>query len=411
MEADTAQHDVDAAGIERAAELIAGRVRETPMLPAGELSRRAGGPVVLKAECLQVTGSFKVRGAFHCMGRLPRPELERGVVAASAGNHAQAVSLAASRLGVHADLFMPAEAPLAKIAAVRRYGGEVHLVPASYDEAAEEAQRYASSHDRVLVPPFDSPDVVAGQGTVGLEIAARAPDVRLVIVPLGGGSLAAGTAIAIKSRIPEARVIGVQAEACAPYLESLAAHRPIGARSAYTICDGIAVKRPGQITLPLVERHLDGVVTVSDDEVAEAMVLLLERSKLVVEGAGAVGVAALSTGKVSAPPDGKTCVVLSGGNVDATLLAECIRLGETAAGRRMVLFTVVPDRPGALAALLRVVAERGANVVDVEHIREGVELHVRETAIQLVLQTDGAEHSEQVLEAVRDHGFDARRQR
>jgi threonine dehydratase len=411
MEADTAQHDVDAAGIERAAELIAGRVRETPMLPAGELSRRAGGPVVLKAECLQVTGSFKVRGAFHCMGRLPRPELERGVVAASAGNHAQAVSLAASRLGVHADLFMPAEAPLAKIAAVRRYGGEVHLVPASYDEAAEEAQRYASSHDRVLVPPFDSPDVVAGQGTVGLEIAARAPDVRLVIVPLGGGSLAAGTAIAIKSRIPEARVIGVQAEACAPYLESLAAHRPIGARSAYTICDGIAVKRPGQITLPLVERHLDGVVTVSDDEVAEAMVLLLERSKLVVEGAGAVGVAALSTGKVSAPPDGKTCVVLSGGNVDATLLAECIRLGETAAGRRMVLFTVVPDRPGALAALLRVVAERGANVVDVEHIREGVELHVRETAIQLVLQTDGAEHSAQVLEAVRDHGFDARRQR
>jgi threonine dehydratase len=411
MDADTAQHDVDAAGIERAAELISDQVLQTPVLSAGELSRRAGGPVVLKAECLQLTGSFKVRGAFHTIARLPRAELERGVVAASAGNHAQAVALAARRLGVAADLFMPAEAPLAKIAAVRRHQGEVHLVPDSYDECAHEAARFAEEHGRTLVPPFDHPDVVAGQGTVGLEIAAQAPDTRLVVVPLGGGSLAAGTAIAIKSRIPEARVIGVQAEACAPYLESLAAHRPIGARSAYTICDGIAVKRPGRITLPLVERHLDGVVTVSDDEAAEAMVLLLERSKLVVEGAGAVGVAALNAGKVAPATDGRTCVVLSGGNVDATLLAECIRLGETAAGRRMVLFTVVPDRPGALAALLRVVAERGANVVDVEHIREGVELHVRETAIQLVLQTDGAEHSEQVLEAVREHGFDARLQR
>jgi threonine dehydratase len=411
MEADTARQDVDAAGIERAAQLISEQVRRTPLLEAGELSRRVGAPVVLKAECLQLTGSFKVRGAFHIMERLTREDLERGVVAASAGNHAQAVCLAASRLGVSADIFMPAEAPLAKIAAVRRYGGEVHLVPASYDEAAEEALRFSERHDRALVPPFDSVDVIAGQGTVGLEIADQAPDTRLVVVPLGGGSLAAGTAIAIKSRLPDARVIGVQAEACAPYLDSLAAHRPIGARSAYTICDGIAVKRPGQITLPLVDRYLDGVVTVSDDEVAEAMVLLLERSKLVVEGAGAVGVAALNTGKIKPAATGPTCVVLSGGNVDASLLAECIRLGETAAGRRMVLFTVVPDRPGALAALLRVVAECGANVVDVEHIREGVELHVRETAIQLVLQTDGAEHSDKVLEAVREHGFDARRQR
>jgi threonine dehydratase len=411
MEADTARQDVDAAGIEQAAQLISEQVRRTPVLDAGELSRRVGAPVVLKAECLQLTGSFKVRGAFHIMERLTREDLKRGVVAASAGNHAQAVCLAASRLGVSADIFMPAEAPLAKIAAVRRYGGEVHLVPASYDEAAEEALRFSERHDRALVPPFDSVDVIAGQGTVGLEIAEQAPDTRLVVVPLGGGSLAAGTAIAIKSRLPDARVIGVQAEACAPYLDSLAAHRPIGARSASTICDGIAVKRPGQITLPLVDRYLDGVVTVSDDEVAEAMVLLLERSKLVVEGAGAVGVAALNTGKIKPAATGQTCVVLSGGNVDASLLAECIRLGETAAGRRMVLFTVVPDRPGALAALLRVVAECGANVVDVEHIREGVELHVRETAIQLVLQTDGAEHSEKVLEAVREHGFDARRQR
>jgi threonine dehydratase len=214
-------------------------------------------------------------------------------------------------------------------------------------------------------------------------------------------------AIAVKSRLPEARVIGVQAEACAPYLESLRAHRPIGARSANTICDGIAVKRPGELTLPLVERWLDGVVTVSDDEVAQAMVLLLDRSKLVVEGAGAVGVAALMTGKVEPDGEGESCVVLSGGNVDASRLAECIRLGETAAGRRMVLWTVVPDRPGALAALLRVVAEEGGNVVEVEHLREGVALHVRETAIQLVLQTNGPEHGEAILAAVRGQGFDA----
>jgi threonine dehydratase len=397
--------------IERAAELIAGEARETPVLPAGELSRRVGAPVVLKAECLQLTGSFKVRGVFHKMKRLGRAELERGMAAASAGNHAQAVALAADRLGSHADLFMPVDAPLAKVAAVRSYGGEVRLVDGSYDEAATAAREFAERESRTLIPPFDDYEIVAGQGSAGLEIARQAPGTKLVVVPLGGGGLAAGVAIAIKSRLPGARVIGVQAEACAPYVESLAAHRPIGARSASTICDGIAVKRPGELTLPLVERHLDGIATVSDDEVAEAMVLLLERSKLVVEGAGAVGVAALLTGKVKPPTTGETCVVLSGGNVDASRLAECIRLGETAAGRRLVVWTVVPDRPGALAALLRVVAEQGANVVDVEHIREGVDLHVRETAIELVLQTDGPDHSNRILEAIRAEGFSARLER
>jgi threonine dehydratase len=402
---------VTPADVDRAAELVAGRVRETPLLPAGELSRRVRATVVLKAECLQLTGSFKVRGVFTKMSQLSRAELDAGVVAASAGNHAQAVALAAQRLGSHADLFMPVEAPLAKVTAARAYGGVVRLVEGSYDEAAEAADEFADREHRILVPAFDDPDIVAGQGTVGIEIARAAPATRLVVVPLGGGGLASGIAIAIKSRIAGARVVGVQAEACAPYVESLAAHRPIGARSASTICDGIAVKRPGELTLPLVERHLDGIVTVSDDDVAEAMVLLLERSKLVVEGAGAAGVAALLSGKVSPPADGETCAVLSGGNVDATRLAECIRLGETAAGRRIVLWTVVPDRPGALAALLRVVAEQGANVLDVEHIREGVELHVRETGIQLVLQTDGPEHNRRVLDAVRAEGFDARFER
>jgi threonine dehydratase len=407
----TADEATAPAAIERAARLIGDEVRETPVLAAGELSRRVGAPVVVKAECLQLTGSFKVRGAFHKMTRLDRSKLASGVVAASAGNHAQAVALAAERHGAHADIFMPADAPLAKVAATRSYGGEVRLLDGSYDEAAQAAREFAERDGRTIVPPFDDAEIVAGQGTVGLEIARQAPGTKLIVVPLGGGGLASGVAIAMKSRVPDARVIGVQAEACSPYIQSVAAHRPIGTRAKSTICDGIAIKRPGSLTLPLVERYLDGIVTVSDDEVAQAMVLLLERSKLVVEGAGAVGVAAMLAGKVEPAAEGETCVILSGGNVDASRLSECIRLGETAAVRRIVIWTVVPDRPGALAALLRVVAEHGANVVDVTHIREGVELHVRETAIQLVLQTDGREHANRVLEAVRAEGFSARPER
>jgi threonine dehydratase len=397
--------------VEGAARLIAGRVRETPLLPAGELSRRVGAPVLLKAENLQLTGSFKARGATNVIRRLPEERLRCGVVAPSAGNHAQAVAFAARDAGAEAVLVMPEEAPLAKVAAVRQYGGEVRLHGGTYDDAQAEARRLSEEEGRTLVQAFDAPEVVAGQGTVGLEVADRAPEVRLVVLPLGGGGLAAGTAIAVKARLPEARVVGVQAEACAPYIDSLAAHRPIGARSANTICDGIAVKRPGDFTLPLVERYVDDVVTVSDDEVAQAMVLLLERSKLVVEGAGAVAVAALLQGRVEPPAEGDVCAVLSGGNVDASLLSECIRLGETAAGRRMVMSTVVPDRPGALASLLRVVADHGGNVVDVEHLRDGIDIHVRETAIKLVLQTRGPDSNQEMLDAARAEGFSVRVER
>jgi threonine dehydratase len=385
-------------------------VRRTPLLPAGELSRRVGAPVLLKAENLQLTGSFKVRGASNKIALLSDAERAAGVVAASAGNHAQGLSFAARRLGAKATTVMPAEAALAKVAAVRQYGGEIVQVEGGYDEASRAAAELARREHMTLVHAFDDPEVVAGQGTVGLEIAADAPDLRVAVIPLGGGGLATGTAIALKSLIPGIRVVGVQAEGCAPYLASLAAHRPIGARSANTICDGIAVKEPGELTLPLVERWIDEVVTVSDDQVAEAMVLLLERTKLVVEGAGAVAAAALMQGKVDVPSDGPVCAVLSGGNVDASLLAECIRLGETAAGRRIVIFTVVPDRPGALARLLRVVADHGANVVEVTHLREGMDLHVRETAIQLVLQTNGAEHNGEILTAIEAEGFEARTQ-
>jgi threonine dehydratase len=394
--------------IRAAEERIRGLVRETPVLPSGELSRRLGTKVLLKAENLQLTGSFKVRGASNRIALLSETERAAGVVAASAGNHAQGLAFAAGRLGAKATAVMPASAPLSKVAAVRQYVGHVVQVEGGYDEASRAANELARSEGMTLVHAFDDPEVVAGQGTLGLELAAQAPNLGLAVIPLGGGGLATGTAIALKSLLPEVQVVGVQAEACAPYLASLAAHRPIGARSANTICDGIAVKEPGELTLPLVERWIDEVVTVSDDEVAEAMVLLLERSKLVVEGAGAVAVAALMQGKVKPPADGAVCAVLSGGNVDASLLADCIRLGETAAKRRIVIFTVVPDRPGALAGLLRVVADHGANVVEVTHLREGMDLHLRETAIQLVLQTSGPDHDREIVDAVRAEGFEPR---
>lgn len=393
------------ADVEQAQRRIAGSIRATPQLPSGALSRRLGVAATLKAECLQRAGSFKVRGAFNVLAQLPPAELRAGVVTASAGNHGQAVSVAGAELGASVDVFMPARAPLAKLAAVRAYGGRVHPVQGSYDEAAAAAEEFATTRGATIVHPFDDPRVIAGQGTIGLEIARDAPATRLVVVPLGGGALAAGIAIAVKARMSDVRVVGVQAERCAPYVESLAAHRPIGARSAETICDGIAVKRPGELTLPLVERYVDEVVTVSDDQAAEAMVLLLERAKLVVEGAGAVGVAALMADRIELPAEGEVCAVLSGGNVDAARLAECIHLGETAAGRRAVVSVVVPDRPGALAGLLRIVAEAGANVIDVTHLREGLDLHVGETVVTLVLQTDGPEHSAKVIAAIEAEGF------
>jgi threonine dehydratase len=377
--------------IERAAETISAEIRRTPVLAARELGHRLGAPVFLKAENLQRTGSFKLRGALNKISSLDSEALANGVVAASAGNHAQAVAVAARSRGADAELVMPAAAPIAKVEAVRAYGGRVRFVDGAYDDAAAAARDLVDSEGRTLIPPFDDPAVIAGQGTIGLELAEQVPQTALVVVPIGGGGLAAGIAIAIRARLPEARLVGVQSEA----------------RARGTICDGIAVKRPGELTGPLLDRLLDDTVTVSDDEVAEAMVLLLERSKQVVEGAGAASVAALLAGKVTAPADGAACAILSGGNVDATRLVECIRLGETAAGRRLVFATVLPDRPGALASLLNAVADLGANVLDVIHIREGVDLHVRETGIRLVLQTDGREHGERILEAVRERGFDA----
>jgi threonine dehydratase len=366
-------------------------VLRTPVFASPALSELAGVPVALKAENLQRTGSFKLRGAANAIAKLPQERLACGIVAASAGNHAQAVAHAASNVGAKATVCVPADAPLAKLEAVRAAGAEVRLVEGDYEAAQEAARELAESEGSTLIHPFADPDVIAGQGTVALEIADAVPDTRLIVVPMGGGGLVSGVAIAAKGLLPDARVVAVQATA----------------KAGRTIADGIAVKQPADLTRRLVDEYVDGVVAVTDDEIAQAMVHLIEQSKLVVEGAGAAAAAAIMCGRVQAlPAGGSVCVVLSGGNVDASLLVECIRLGETASGRRAVLKTTLPDRPGALDSLLRVVADRGANIIDVAHLREGIDLHVRETLIRLVLQTKGRDHGLEIAEALRAAGFD-----
>ena len=392
--------------IRRAAAAGVGVIRETPLLSSRTLAERTGVTVALKAENLQRTGSFKIRGALAKIASLG-DACESGVVCASAGNHAQAVAYAARERGVSCDVFMPESAPIAKAEATMALGARVRLMGESVDESLCAARDYAHAGGHAFVHPFDDPVVVAGQGTLGLELLAQVPDLARVVVPIGGGGLISGVAIAVKSQRPEVEVIGVQAAACAPFPASLRAGEPVAVASALTIADGIAVKRPGGLTLELIRQWVDGVVVVSEDEVAEAMVFLLERAKLVVEGAGAVGVAALLAGRAGrAGGEGTTAVILSGGNVDPGLLGDIVRRHESQAGRRHVLLARLPDRPGSLALLLSLVGQLGANLLDVEHIREGFDLHVRESAVQLVLETRGPEHAADVQRAVRAAGYD-----
>ncbi len=398
---------VDAARIRAARAEVERVARRTPVLSTRTISEHAGGTVALKAENLQRTGSFKVRGASAKLAALGAQGCANGVVAASAGNHAQGLAAAAAARGVRCEVFVPADAPIAKSEAARGQGAIVHVGGESLEECLHAAQERAREGGLAFVHPFDDPDIVAGQGSLGLELLEDVPDLARVVVPVGGGGLAAGIAIAVKSARPEVEVIGVQAAACAPYPASLAAGHPVPAESALTIADGIAVKRPGELTLALLGEWLDGMAVVEDEDAAEAMFVLMERCKLVVEGAGAVGVAALLGGQVAAAPAGTTVAVLSGGNVDPGLLLSIARRHETLAGRRLVVLTRVPDRPGALARLLTCVADAGGNVVDVSHVREGFDLHVRETAVELVLETRGREHADRVLEAMRHQGYPA----
>jgi len=403
----TAAREITQADVLRAREAIADVVRHTPVLPSVTLSARAGAQVALKAESLQRTGSFKIRGALaklHALGDACAP----GVVTGSAGNHAQALAAAAHARGVRCEVFMPATAPLAKIEGAEELGATVRLVGENVAECISAALARAAEAGMGFVHPFDDPDVVAGQGTLGLELLEDVDDLAQVIVPVGGGGLASGIAIAVKSARPDVRVIGVQVEAMAPTVAAWHGEQVLDAPPALTIADGIAVKRPGELTLPLLRRWVDDMVTVADDDVAEAMVVLMEKAKLVVEGAGAVGAAAVLGGQVAASPSGTTVVVLSGGNVDAGLLAEVARRHETEAGRRLALLTRVSDRPGSLAKLLTLIAQAGANIVEVEHVREGLDLHVRETGVQLVLETRGPDHARAVLDAIAAAGYDAR---
>lgn len=378
----------------------------TPLFNCRVLDELTGAHVVLKAENLQRTGSFKIRGATAKLAALGA-DAAPGIVVASAGNHAQAAALAAQRAGVRCEVYMPAEASISKAEATIGYGASVHLEGDSLDDCVLLAEARALETGLHFVHPFDDPAIVAGQGTLGLELLEQVEDLAMVVVPLGGGGLVSGIGCAIDARCPRVRVVAVQAAVCAPYL-SQDPHKLATVTGASTLADGIAVKHPGGITRGLVERHVDEIVAVGESEIADAMVMLLTRSKLVVEGAGAVGAAALMAGRVTPPEQGTTVVLLSGGNVDTGLLSPVIRRNETDAGRRIVLFARIPDRPGSLARLLTCIGRSGANLVTVSHLREGYDLAVRETAVHIVLETRGREHARAVLDAARSEGFDVR---
>jgi threonine dehydratase len=404
--ADDVERRIGAGEAVQARRVVAAVARHTPLLSSRSLSDRAGGQVVLKAENLQRTGSFKLRGATYKLSRL---EGVSAVVAGSAGNHGQSLAYAARARGLACEVFMPYEAPVAKVAAVQAFGGIVHLAGDSVDDCVTAAIARSAETGAGFVHPFDDPDVILGQATLGLELLEDVPDLAAVIVPVGGGGLISGIAGVIKTARPETRVIGVQAQACAPYPQSLREGAAVMVPARATIADGIAIKRPGELTLALVQRWVDELVVVSEDEIADAMVWLMERSKLVVEGGGAAGVAALMAGRVSPAASGATVIVLSGGNVDAGLLAGIAQRHETMSGRRVRLFTRISDRPGGLAALLTTVAQAGGNVVHTDHVREAVPLHVRETGVELALETRGAEHSDAIVDALAQAGYEVRR--
>ncbi|MEW2283814.1 threonine ammonia-lyase [Streptomyces sp. NPDC047841] len=386
-----------------AQKMLSGVARVTAMEGSRHLSQLVGAPVHLKCENLQRTGSFKLRGAYVRIAGLLPEERAAGVVAASAGNHAQGVALASSLLGVHATVFMPEGAPLPKISATRDYGAEVRLHGQVVDETLAAAQEYADRTGAVFIHPFDHPDVIAGQGTVGLEILEQCPEVRTIVVGMGGGGLAAGIAVGVKALRPDVRIVGVQAEGAACYPPSLAAGRPVSLLSPATMADGIKVGRPGVVPFGIVGELVDEVRTVSEDQLSAALLLCLERAKLVVEPAGASPVAALL-----AAPDafgGPVVAVLSGGNVDPVLMQRVLRHGMAAQGRYLAVRLRLTDRPGALATLLGVLSAADANVLDVSHVRTGHGLGLTEAEVELHLETKGPAHCAEVGRALREAGY------
>jgi threonine dehydratase len=389
--------------IEAARDLLSGVTRVTPLEPSRPLSAKLGGQAWLKCENVQRAGSFKIRGAYVRIARLTAEERARGVVAASAGNHAQGVALAAQRLGATATVFMPRGAPLPKVAATKGYGADVELTGATVDEALVAAKDFAERTGAIFIHPFDHRDVIAGQGTVALEILDQCPEVRTVVTGVGGGGLVSGIAVALKAIKPDSRVVGVQAAGAAAFPPSLRAGKPVRLPSHSTIADGIAVGCPGEVTYTHVSKLVDDVVTVTDEDISRALLMLLERGKLVVEPAGAVGVAALLAGAVQ--PEPPVVAVLSGGNIDPLLLLRVIEHGLAAAGRYLSFTVRCDDRPGQLAALLALIAEQGANVVDVEHQRHDPRLRLGEVEVELSVETRGAEHSDRLVSSLRAAGY------
>jgi threonine dehydratase len=398
---------IAAVDVERAHRAVSGAVRRTPTVASEELSECAGGAVALKAESLQRTGSFKLRGAINKLDALG--ELAGGgLVTASAGNHGRAVAQAARMRGVACEVFMPRDAAVSKVAAVERLGARVTLAGGSVEDAVELALAKAGADGPAFVHPFDDLDVIAGQGTLALELLEDVPDLSRVVVPVGGGGLASGIAIALRRARPQVQIVGVQARICAPYAHALAgpgAAADAEPLSGATIADGIALKRPGRLTLPLLRELLGSIETVTEEEIAESMVFLAASAKLVAEGAGAVAVAALQSGRL-APVAGSTVAIVSGGNVDSGLLANLLRRHETHEGRRVRIFTRVADRPGGLAELLNLVAGAHANLVSLEHVRDAVALGVRETGVELTLETRGPRHTDDVVAALENAGYE-----
>jgi threonine dehydratase len=403
-ESQSAAQLIAAADLDGARAALDGVARRTPALASEDLSERAGTPVVLKAECLQVTGSFKLRGVLAKVAALG-DAAAAGLVTASAGNHARAVAHAARVRGLECEVFMPRDAAVSKVAAIERLGANVNLGGVDVEDALALAREFGERTSTAFVHPFDDLDVIAGQGTLAAELLEDVPDLARVVIPVGGGGLASGVGIALRRTRPDVELIGVQAAACAPYADALASTAPAELSASATIADGIAIKRPGQLTLPLLRELAPQMHTVSEEEIADAMVFLVEHAKLVAEGAGAAAVAALIS-CLLAPVVGSTVAIVSGGNVDGGLLAGLLRRQETAAGRRVRLFTRVPDRPGGLAELLGLIAQARANLVSLEHLREGVPLHVRETGVELTLETRGREHTDAVLAALAEGGYE-----
>ena len=386
--------------------VLADVLTPTPMEVSQSLTERTGLPVHLKCENLQRAGSFKMRGAYTRMARLSEEEKARGVVAASAGNHAQGVALAARLLGIEATVYMPEGAAMPKLAATRGYGATVHQTGQTIDDCISEALRHEEEHGAVFIPPFDHRDIVAGQGTCGLEILEQVPDVRTILVCTGGGGLLAGIATAVKALRPDVKVVGVQAEEAAAWPASLAAGEPVPVGSMSTMADGIAVGRPGDVPFGLVADLVDSIETVSEQAIARAVLFLAERAKQVVEPAGAAATAHLmELGKESGSHyEGPVVAVISGGNIDPLLLLRIIRQGLTVAGRYLQLQVKVPDRPGELASVLGLLARERCNVLEVLHHRRVLGLKVNEVAISMTLETMGHEHSTHVIQALRDHG-------